>query len=54
MVEGGLPGVDTGNKAPAPPALVVRHLTPNAGHIRDEGSISGLERFSGGGHGNPL
>ena len=35
-------------------ALVVKNLPENAGDIRDAGSISGLERFPGGGHGNPL
>ena len=35
-------------------ALVVRNLPANAGDIRDTGSILGLERSPGGGHGNPL
>ena len=35
-------------------ALVVKNLPENAGDIRDTGSIPGLERFPGGGHGNPL
>ena len=35
-------------------ALVVKNLPVNAGDIRDLGSIPGLERSPGGGHGNPL
>ena len=35
-------------------ALVVRNLPVNAGDIRDMGSIPGLARSPGGGHGNPL
>ena len=35
-------------------ALVVKNLPANAGNVRDEGSIPGSERSSGGGHGNPL
>ena len=35
-------------------ALVVKNLPANAGDIRDVGSIPGLGRFLGGGHGNPL
>ena len=34
--------------------LVVRKLPASAGDIRDLGLISGLGRFPGGGHGNPL
>ena len=34
--------------------LVVKNLPANAGDIRVMGSISGLERSPGGGHGNPL
>ena len=34
-------------------ALVVKNLPANAGDIRDIGSIPGLGRSSGGGHGNP-
>ena len=34
--------------------LVVKNLTASAGDIRDGGSIPGLERSPGGGHGNPL
>ena len=35
-------------------ALVVKNLPTNAGDMRDLGSISGLGRSSGGGHGNPF
>ena len=35
-------------------ALVLKNLPANAGDIRDAGSIPGLGRFPGGGHGNPL
>ena len=35
-------------------ALVVKNLPANAGDVRDGGSIPGLGRFPGGGHGNPL
>ena len=34
--------------------LVVKNLPANAGDIRDPGSVPGLERSPGGGHGNPL
>ena len=34
--------------------LVVKNLPANAGDIRDVGLISGLGRFPGGGHENPL
>ena len=33
---------------------VVKNLPANAGDVRDTGSIPGLPRSSGGGHGNPL
>ena len=33
---------------------MVKNLLANAGDIRDLGSIPGLERYPGGGHGNPL
>ena len=33
---------------------MVENLPANAGDIRDAGSIPGLGRSSGGGHGNPL
>ena len=33
---------------------MVKNLPANAGDIRDTGSILGLGRSSGGGHGNPL
>ena len=35
-------------------ALVVKNLPAIAGDIRDVGSIPGLGRSPGGGHGNPL
>ena len=35
-------------------ALVVKNLPPDAGYIRDAGSIPGLGRSSVGGHGKPL
>ena len=35
-------------------ALVVKNLPADVGDIRDAGSIPGLGRFPGGGHGNPL
>ena len=35
-------------------ALVVKNPAANAGDVRDMGSIPGLGRSSGGGHGNPL
>ena len=34
--------------------LVVKNLPANAGDIKDLGSIPGLGRCPGGGHGNPL
>ena len=33
---------------------MVKNLPANAGDLRDAGSILGLGRSSGGGHGNPL
>ena len=33
--------------------LVVKNLPANAGDVRDTGSIPGLGRSPGGGHGNP-
>ena len=33
--------------------LVVKNLPANSGDITDTGSIPGLGRFPGGGHGNP-
>ena len=33
--------------------LVVKNLPANSGYIRDKGSIPGLGRSPGGGHGNP-
>ena len=35
-------------------ALVIKNLPANAGDVRDSGSISGLGRFPGERHGNPL
>ena len=35
-------------------ALVVKNLPTSAGYIRDVGSIPGLGRSPGRGHGNPL
>ena len=35
-------------------APVVKNPTANAGEVRDVGSIPGLGRSLGGGHGNPL
>ena len=35
-------------------ALEVKNLPANAGDIRDKGSIPGMGRSPGGGHGNPL
>ena len=35
-------------------ALEVKNPSANAGDIRDVGSIPGLGRSPGGGHGNPL
>ena len=35
-------------------ALVVKNPPPNAGNIRDAGSIPGSGRFPEGGNGNPL
>ena len=34
--------------------LVVKNPPTNAGNIRDKGSVPGLGKSSGGGHGNPL
>ena len=33
---------------------MVKNPPANAGDIRDMGSVSGLGRYPGGGHGNPL
>ena len=35
-------------------ALVVKNPPANTGDIREVGSVPGLERSPGGGHGNPL
>ena len=34
--------------------LLVKNMLANAGDLRDTGSISGLGRYPGEGHGNPL
>ena len=34
--------------------LVVKNTVASAGEMRDEGSVPGLGRSPGGGHGNPL
>ena len=39
---------------PSQVALVVNNLPANAGDIRDAGSVPGLGRSPGEGHGNPL
>ena len=36
-----------------PGSAVVKNMPANAGDTRDVGSIPGLGRFLGGGHGNP-
>ena len=33
---------------------MIKNLPASAGDVRDMGSIPGLGRFPGGGHGNPL
>ena len=35
-------------------ALVIKNIPANVGDLRDEGSVPGLGRSLGGGHGNPL
>ena len=35
-------------------ALVIKNLAANAADVRDEGSVPGLGRSHGGGHGNPV
>ena len=37
-----------------PGGTVVKNLPANTGDTRDMGSIPGLERYLGGGHGTPL
>ena len=37
-----------------PAGTMMKNLPANAGHLRDVGSIPGLQRSPGGGHGNPL
>ena len=44
----------TAHPYPLPGALVVKNPPVNVGDVRDEGSISGLRRSPGGGHGHPL
>ena len=34
--------------------LVVKNPSTNSGEVRDAGSVPGLVRFHGGGHGNPF
>ena len=34
--------------------LVVKNTPANVGHVKDVGSMSGLDRFPGEGNGNPL
>ena len=34
--------------------LVIKNLPVDAGDVRDAGSVPGLGRLPGGGHGNPL
>ena len=43
-----------GHKGASQVVLVVKNPPANAGDIRDVGSIPGLGRSAGGGHGNPL
>ena len=44
----------TGLRGASQVALVVKNPPANAGDIRDTGSIPGMGRAPGGGHGNPL
>ena len=46
--------VSTGFVGDTHAALVVKNPPPSAGDTRDMGSIPGLGRPPGGGHGNPL
>ena len=39
---------------PSQAVLVEKHLPASAGEVKDAGSIPGLGRSPGGGHGNPL
>ena len=43
-----------GNYRASQVALLVKNLPADAGNLRDSGSIPGLGRSPGGGHGNPL
>ena len=47
-------GSDIRNSNYTPIAPMVQNLPANSGDIRDTGSIPGLGRSPGGGHGNPL
>ena len=48
-------GIELGSPAlQADGVLLVKNPPINAGSLRDAGSISGLRRSPGGGHGNPL
>ena len=49
-----IPDQGAGIKGASQVSLVVKNPPANAGDIRDVGSIPGLGRSSGGGHGNPL
>jgi len=46
--------IPTGGIGASHVAQVVKNLPANAGDLRDAGSIPGLRRSPGGGHGNPL
>jgi len=41
-----------GNERASQEMLVVKNLSANAGDVRDMGSVPGLGRSPGGGHGN--
>ena len=47
-------GIALGHKGSSQMVVVVKNPPANAGDIRDMGSILGLGRYTGGGHGNPL
>ena len=44
----------TSPKRASPVVSVLKNSPANAGNLREEGLIPGLERSPGGGHGNPL
>ena len=46
--------LDSANKGFSPVALEVKNPPASEGGVRDTGSIPGLGRSLGGGHGNPL